>query len=175
MNPSKTKPNPIDKEIHVLAGKNPMIKTDADAIMEYANDYFLELCEYNAGELMGERFLMITHPEIPKAIIDMAWKQLASKKTVSTIVKFISKTGKYFWLQVRLDFKVDEVTREIKNIYYYGQQAPIQTTLELTKLYSKLAKIEKESSLELSEKYFNNYLENLDLEYNSFFEKYVNF
>jgi PAS domain S-box-containing protein len=170
-----TKPQPIDSEIHVLSGKTPMIKTDVDAIMEYANDYFLDLSEYKAGDLMGESLLLITHPDMPKTILDLAWKQILSKKTVSTIIKFISKTGKYFWLQVRLDFKVDENTRDIKNIYYYGAQAPITSKLELTKLYDKLSKIEKESSLELSEKYFNNYLENLDLDYNTFFEKHVKF
>jgi len=170
-----TKPEPIDSEIHVLSGKTPMVKTDVDAIMEYANDYFLDLSEYQAGDLMGESFFLLTHPDMPRTIIDLAMKQVKDKNTVSTIVKFISKTGKFFWLQIRLDFKVDEITREVKNIYYYGTQAPITSTMELSKLYDKLSKIEKESSLEYSEKYFNNYLENLDLDYNTFFEKLVKF
>lgn len=171
----KEKPQPIDSEVHVLNGKIPMVKTDIDTIMEYANDYFLDLSEYKAGELMGESFMLLTHPDMPKTVIDIAWKQILSKKTVSTIAKFITKSGKYFWLQIRLDFKVNEQSREVKNIYYYGAQAPITSILELKKLYDKLSKIEKESSLEYSEKYFINYLENLDLDYNSFFEKLVKF
>jgi PAS domain S-box-containing protein len=171
----KVKPQPINDEIHVLNGKTLMIKTDSDAIIEYANDYFLDISEYNAGDLMGESFLLLTHPDMPKTIIDLAWKEIFNKKTVSTIIKFISKSGKFFWLQVRLDFKVNEQTKDVKNIYYYGEQAPRNAILELTKLYDKLYKIEKESSLELSEKYFNNYLENLDLNYNTFFKKYLNF
>ncbi len=171
----KEKPKPVDSEVHVLSGKVPMVKTDTDTIMEYANDYFLDLSEYKAGELMGESFMLLTHPDMPKTVIDIAWKQILNKKTVSTIAKFITKSGKYFWLQIRLDFKVDEQTREVKNIYYYGAQAPITSILELKKLYDKLSKIEKESSLEYSEKYFINYLENLDLDYNSFFEKLVKF
>ena len=171
----KEKPQPIDSEVHVLSVKIPMVKTDVDGIIEYANDYFLDLSEYKAGELMGESFMLLTHPDMPKTVIDVAWKQILNKKTVSTIVKFITKSGKFFWLQIRLDFKVDEQTREVKNIYYYGAQAPITSILELKKLYDKLSKIEKESSLEYSEKYFINYLENLDLDYNSFFEKLVKF
>lgn len=169
----KTKPQPIDEEIHILSGKVPMFKTDTDAIMEYANDYFLDLSEYDAGNLMGESFLLLSHPDMPKTILDMAWKQVLDKKTASTIMKFISKTGKFFWLQIHLDFKVDEQTGEVKNVYFYGDKAPITSTIELSKLYDKLSKIEKESSLEYSEKYFNNYLENLDLDYNGFFEKYI--
>lgn len=171
----KVKPQPLDDETHVLSGKIPMVKTDVDTIMEYANDYFLDLSEYNAGEIMRESFLLLSHPDMPKTIIDLAWKQIMNKKTVSTIAKFISKTGKFFWLQIRLDFKVDEQTREVKNIYYYGAQAPRTSVIELEKLYDKLSKIEKESTLEFSEKYFNNYLENLDLDYNTFFEKLVKF
>ena len=171
----KTKPQPIDEEIHVISGKVPMFKTDTDAIVEYANDYLLDLSEYKAGNLMGESFLLLSHPDMPRTILDMAWKQIINKKPVSTIMKLISETGKFFWLQIRLDFKVDEQTNEVKNVYFYGHKAPITSTIELNKLYDKLSKIEKESSLEYSEKYFNNYLENLGLDYNSFFEKYVKF
>ncbi len=171
----KVKPTPVDEVIHVISGKPIMCKTDTDSIIEYANDYFLELSEYRPGELMGESIYLLQHPDMPRTILDRALNQALTKKKGHTIVKFISKTGKYFWLQIKFDYKVDEVTRDVSNLYFYATPVSRNSITELDKLYLRLSKIEKESSLEYSEKYFSNYLENLDLDYESFFEKYLNF
>ncbi|MCF6350213.1 MAG: PAS domain-containing protein [Flavobacteriaceae bacterium] len=167
------RPEPLDKEKHVANTKSIMCKTDTDGHIEYANEYFVELAGYDEGEIMGESLDIISHPETPKLISKYIWEQINKKHKVYAIIKYLSKSGHFYWLQLKFDYKVSEVTREVINIYLYASVPSRNAILELEKFYKKLTKIETESNLEIAKKYFNGYLENSNLTYDSFIEKYL--
>ena len=56
---------------------------------------------------------------------------ISYRKRVYAILKNRSKSGNFFWLQVSFDFKVNEDTREIENIYAYYTKASKTATNEL--------------------------------------------
>ena len=169
----KLKPKPINQEVTILPHKTILCKTDTSQIIEYANEYFIQLCEYTEGEIIGESIALLYHPQMPRTILNLAYKYVLNKKKVYSIARFISKSGKFFWLQIRFDFKVNQETREIQNIYLYGNAASRQSITTLTKIYDKLDKIEKESNIEIAQKYFKNYLESKNLSYDSFFNQFL--
>lgn len=166
-------PTPLDKEKHVDNTKSIMCKTDIDGYIEYANEYFVELSGYNEGGIMGESIEIISHPDMPKVIAKSIWREIKKKKKVNAIVKYLSKSGHFYWLQVKFDFKVSEATREILNVYLYATPPSRSGILEINKFYKKLSKIENEAGLEIAENYFNGYLENSDLTYGNFIDKYL--
>lgn len=168
-----SKPEPFDKEQHVNSNKTIMCKVDLHGIIEYANEYFVELTGYSEGEIIGESLNLISHPSMPKAITKLIWTDLKQKQKTFGVIKYISKSGSFYWLQVKFDFKVNEDTRELLNIYLYAIAPDRMSILELDKLYKKLNKIEKEASFEVSKKFFNNYLENSKLTYTDFIQKYI--
>ncbi len=166
-------PTPTNIEKHVYGSKSIMCKTDSDGIIEYANEYFVELTEYKEGEIMGESIELIRHPEMPRCISNKIWEQVISKKKVHGILRFLSKSGSFFWLQVKFDFKVNEQTREISNVYFYAKPPSRMAILDLNKFYNKLVKMENEVSLEVANTYFNGFLENKNIDYDNFISKYL--
>ncbi len=61
-----TKPTPIEKEIKLDPSRMIMSKTDPKGIIEYANDYFMEISGYEEYELMGQPHNIIRHPDMPR-------------------------------------------------------------------------------------------------------------
>lgn len=168
-----SKPEPFDKEQHVNSNKTIMCKVDPHGIIEYANEYFVELTGYSEGEIIGESLNLISHPSMPKVINNLIWNELKRKQKTFGIIKYISKSGSYYWLQVKFDFKVNEDTRELLNIYLYAFTPDRMSILELEKFYKKLNRIEKEASFDVSQKFLSNYLENSKLTYSDFIQKYI--
>lgn len=168
-----TRPKPLDNERHVVDNKSIMCKTDSNKIIEYANEYFVELTSYDEGEIMGESLDLLIHPDMPKTLIDFVWYRVNNKQKTSAIFKFLSKQGNYFWLQIKFDFKVSEVTREISNIYLYAIPPSRMGVINLSKFYNNITKIEKNSSIDIAKNYFEGYLENSKQSYESFIEQYL--
>lgn len=52
-------PQPIDNEILLDETKIIMSKTDERGVIEYANQYFMDICGYDEWELMGEPHIML--------------------------------------------------------------------------------------------------------------------
>jgi len=166
---------PIDKEIPVKTNTSIMVKTDNKGIIEYANDYFIELSGYDIGEIIGKDISIVKHPEMPDIIFDHIWERLLKKENAKAILKNITKTGEYFWLQAKFDFKVNENTREIENFYAYYSPVSKKSILELDKLYKIISKIEKHTGIDIAENYFLGHLEGKSQNYDDFIEEYYQY
>ena len=166
---------PIDKEITVKADASIMVKTDNKGIIEYANEYFIELSGYEIGEIIGKDISLVKHPEMPDIIFDLIWESLLKKENTKAIIKNISKTGEYFWLQAKFDFKVNENTREIENFYAYYSPVSKDSITKLNKLYQVISKIEKRAGMDIAESYFLGYLEDKSQDYNEFVEEHFQY
>lgn len=62
------RPEPTGREIKLDPNEIIMSKTDKKGIIEYANDYFMQICGYEEHELMGEPHNCIRHPLMPKIV-----------------------------------------------------------------------------------------------------------
>lgn len=162
---------PKENEIKIVPGKSIMAKTDNKGVIEYANAYFVELSGYNDEDIIGENISLIKHPDMPKLIFQQIWDKLLNKKKTNAIVKNLAKDGRFYWLQIKFDFKVNEETREIQNFYAYYSTPKTEAIEELNELYLKLSKMEEHSSnLDVSKNYLEGFLEEKNVSYEDYIE-----
>lgn len=55
-------PIPIDNEIKLSSKRYIVSKTDAKGIIEYGNDYFVEISGYTEAQLIGQPHSIVRHP-----------------------------------------------------------------------------------------------------------------
>jgi len=164
---------PINQEIFVNTDEPIMVKTDRTGTIEYANLEYANLSEYEIEEIIGKDVSFLMHPDMPSTVFNHIWESLFQKKRTYAILKNISKSGKFFWLQVNFDFKVNEETREIENIYAYYSKTSFKAKEELDVLYKKIKNIEIHRGYDVADNYLNGLLDEKKLDYNYLIESYL--
>jgi len=152
------RPEPTGREIKLDPNEIIMSKTDKKGIIEYANDYFMQICGYEEHELMGEPHNCIRHPLMPKIVFKILWHRLHTKKNIHAIVINLAKNGSHYWVITDFDFKLDE-DGEIRAIYSRRRAATQKSIDFFGPLYKKLCEIEEKRGMDGSWKYLLGYLE----------------
>lgn len=164
------RPEPIDVEIILDPKKTIMSKTDPKGTIEYANDYFMEICGYEEHELIGQPHNVIRHPDMPKVVFKWLWEHLKAKKNIHALVKNLAKDGRYYWVITDFDVKLNEEGQIVS--FFARRKAPPRKTIEkIDNLYKKILSIEKASGVDTSEKYLIGFLEEKGMSYDEFIEK----
>ncbi len=163
------RPTPIHEEIALNPEKTIMSKTDARGVIEYANDYFMEISGYQEHELIGQPHNVIRHPDMPKVIFKWLWKRLLNKENMHAVVKNLSKDGRYYWVITDFEVKVND-KEEVISLFGRRKMPPRATVKIIKELYEKLLAIEQSSGVEVSEKYLIGYLEEKGKTYDEFIE-----
>ncbi len=161
------RPTPLDREIKLDPSRVIMSKTDARGIIEYANDYFMEISGYEEYELMGQPHNVIRHPDMPKVIFKLLWERLHRGENIHALVKNLAKDGRYYWVLTSFETKYDD-EGEIISHYARRKAAPAKAVFQIEKLYKTLLVIEKKQSPEASKKYFLGLLEEKGIDYDTF-------
>ena len=160
------RPIPKDEEIKLNPYKTIMSKTNQKGIIEYANDYFMEISGYKEWELMGQPHNILRHPDMPKVVFKILWEHLNMAKPTIAIVKNLAKDGSYYW--VIADFKT-KIDKDGHITHYARRKAvPENVKQKIQKIYNDILEIEKSAGLEASEAYFNGLLEDAELSYEQF-------
>jgi PAS domain S-box-containing protein len=165
------RPEPIDKEIELDPKRYIVSKTDQKGIIQYGNEYFVEISGYKESELVGKPHNIIRHPDMPKAIFKLMWDRLDARKNVIALVKNLSKSGRYYWVMTDFDVKVNKATNETLGYFAYRRAAPKHAVKSIEKLYAKLVEIEKESGVKGSESYLMGYLEDRGQTYDEYIDE----
>jgi PAS domain S-box-containing protein len=154
--------------------KTIMSKTNEKGIIEYANEYFMEISGYNEGELMGRAHNIIRHPDMPRVIFKLLWDRLKNGKNIHAIVKNLAKDGRYYWVITNFETKYDE-NGEIIAHYSRRKMAPTPAVLKIERLYHVLLEIEKHGDgMKASEKYFSGMLEDIGMDYDQWILSVLN-
>ena len=159
------RPQPVNQEIILDPEKTILSKTDKKGIILYANDYFVEICGYSVGELMGQPHNIIRHPDMPKVVFELLWRRILDKKNIHAVVKNLAKDGRYYW--VVTDFTVDAnpETGNIVGLYAHRKAAPRHIIEQVEKVYKNLLEIEKASGFAASLRFFVGFLEEKGMDY----------
>ncbi len=161
------RPTPIDKEIKLDPTKVIMSKTDPKGIIEYANEYFMEISGYEEFELMGQPHNIIRHPDMPKVVFKVMWDRLHRGENIHALVKNLAKDGRYYWVLTNFETKYDDDNNIIAH-YARRKAAPGNAVYQIEKLYNTLLSIEKNQNEEVAEKYFYGMLEEKRKSYDEF-------
>jgi len=158
------RPIAIDEEISLDPFKTIMSKTDPKGIIEYANDYFIEISGYKEWELMGKPHNILRHPDMPKVVFKVLWDKLKEGQPTIAIVKNLAKDGRYYWVVADFISKIDHDGNIISH-YARRKAIPEKVKKEIGSIYETLLNIEKNNGMEASEVYLQGFLEDKGLSY----------
>ena len=162
------RPEPKNEEIFLDPKRYIVSKTDEKGVIEYGNDYFVEISGYTEPELIDKPHNIIRHPDMPKVVFKMLWDNIKQRKNMKSLVKNLAKDGRYYWVYAEVEPKVDSVTDKIIGYTAYRKAAPRKAIETIEPLYKKLREIEEKSGMEAAEKYFKGYLEEKNMTYEQF-------
>ncbi len=161
----------IDEEIMLNPKKYILSKTDTRGIIEYGNDYFVEISGYKENELIGQPHSIIRHPDMPKVIFKLLWQRIKSHENIIAIVKNRAKDGRYYWVITDFEIKTDKITNKVTGYFAYRKAAPRSAIEQIEPLYKKLVDIESTSGVEGSLKYLVALLESQNKTYDQFIDE----
>jgi PAS domain S-box-containing protein len=161
------RPQPIDHEIILDETKIIMSKTDKKGIIEYANQYFMNICGYDEWELMGEPHNVIRHPDMPKIVFKLLWDRLDDGKNIHALVKNLAKDGSFYWVITNFVTQYNEKGEIIA--YFSRRKKPPRYAIEaITPIYKKLIELEQEGGMDASGAFLVNFLTENNLTYDEF-------
>ncbi len=167
--PSPPRPAPIDEEI-VLNKKDFIVsRTDLKGYITYANDYFMQICEYNKDELIGVNHNIIRHPDMPRLIFKVLWDRIKDGDKVFAFVKNLTKTGKFYW--VLAEVEPAKKGGKIVGYYSFRVRAPRHALKEISEVYKLLLDAEKEGGMKASQEVLENFLAKKRLSYDDYVQK----
>ena len=161
---SSNRPIPSDRELEWDKSKVMTSKTDSKGIILYANDAFIDVCEYDDFELVNKPQNILRHPDMPKVIFKLLWENLDAGKDHLVVFKNMSKTGRFYW--VLSEIKV--ITTDKGDTQFNGIQKAVNANVILDviePLYKKLHQIENVSGLQSSENYLQGFLEEKNMNF----------
>ena len=168
-----TRPTPTNNEKKLDPKKYIVSKTDAKGIIEYGNDYFVEISGYSEAELIGKPHSIVRHPDMPRIVFKMMWDRIKRAQNIIAVVKNLAKDGSYYWVVTEFEPKVDPITNEIISHTAYRKAAPQKAVETMIPIYAKLIEIEKAGGMEASEKYLRGFLESQHKTYDEFVDELV--
>jgi PAS domain S-box-containing protein len=166
-------PEPINHEIKLSSKRYIVSKTDAKGIIEYGNDYFVEVSGYTEAELIGKPHSMVRHPDMPRVVFKMMWDRINRAQNIMAVVKNMAKDGSYYWVVTEFEPKVDPITNEIISHTAFRKAAPQEAIDVMAPIYQKLLEIEKDGGMEASEKYLRGFLEEKGKTYDEFINEVI--
>ena len=166
-------PTPIDQEIKLDTKRYIVSKTDLKGIIEYGNDYFVEISGYKESELMGKAHNIVRHPDMPKVAFKLMWEHILKGQNFVAIVKNMAKDGRYYWVYTEFEPKTDALSNVIKGFTAFRKAAPQIAIYTIAPIYKKLLEIEKQGGMDASEKYLKEFLEENKKTYDEFINELV--
>ena len=142
-------------------------KTDTKGIITYVNDYFMKISGYTQSEMIGQPHNIIRHPDMPKVIFKLLWKNISAGKDMHAVIKNRAKNGDYYWVLTAFEIHYD-ADNNIDGYTAYRRGVNSAITKKISKLYSKLLEIERQEGTKASEKYLKKFLDKKKMSYDQY-------
>ena len=143
-------------------------ETDVYGRITDANDVFCTVCGYSREELIGQPHNIIRHPDMPKITFKLLWDNLKLGNNFAGVVKNLAKNGEYYWVITDFEMRRDSMG----NITHYiaRRKSVPKGVIDnyVTPLYQTLLKLEKVGGMDLSARFFKNYLDKQGKDYIDF-------
>lgn len=73
-------------------------KTDTRGILTYVNELFVEISGYPEHELVGKPHNVIRHPDMPRAVFSLLWREIQAGREVFAYVLNLAADGVGYWV-----------------------------------------------------------------------------
>ncbi|HLD23687.1 MAG TPA: PAS domain-containing protein [Sulfuricurvum sp.] len=146
-------------------------RTNTSGIIEYVNRDFCNVSGYTMEEVMDQPHNIIRHPDMPAVIFKMMWGRLKKNQDIFAVVKNLTKNGDYYWVTTHFEIRRHPYEKRVVGYVAHRRAAEEHLVKEVSKLYTELLAVEKESGIAASEKYLNDFLETKKMTYDEYMEK----
>ena len=152
------RPTPIDREVGWNKSQVVISETDVYGRITNVNDVFCNVCGYSPEEMIGQPHSIIRHPDMPKLVFKLLWDNLKVGNNFIGVIKNLAKSGEYYWVITDFEMRRD-ATGNITHYIARRKSVP-KAVIEnyVAPLYETLLKLEKVGGMELSARFFKNYL-----------------
>lgn len=152
------RPTPIDREVVWNKSQVVISETDVYGRITNVNDVFCNVCGYSPEEMIGQPHSIIRHPDMPKLVFKLLWDNLKVGNNFIGVIKNLAKSGEYYWVITDFEMRRD-ATGNITHYIARRKSVP-KAVIEnyVAPLYQTLLKLEKVGGMELSARFFKNYL-----------------
>ena len=152
------RPTPIDKEVGWNKSQVVISETDVYGRITNVNDVFCNVCGYSPEAMIGQPHSVIRHPDMPKLVFKLLWDNLKVGNNFIGVIKNLAKSGEYYWVITDFEMRRD-ATGNITHYIARRKSVP-KAVIEnyVAPLYETLLKLEKVGGMELSSRFFKNYL-----------------
>ncbi|SDQ20187.1 PAS domain-containing protein [Pseudovibrio sp. Tun.PSC04-5.I4] len=118
-------------------------KTDLKGKITYCNEIFCEIAGYPYKDLIGKPHSIIRHPDMPRSVFELLWKQIEAGNEIFAYVKNLCRGGEFYWVFAH----VTPTYNDSGNIigYHSTRRVPDGKVLRDTIIpfYEKLLEIER--------------------------------
>lgn len=87
---------PLDEE-YLYEDGVAISQSDLDGNIIYVNNMFCQSSGYTKDELIGAKYEILRHPDMPQEIFEKMQKALSSAQTYNATIKNLRKDGRYYW------------------------------------------------------------------------------
>ncbi len=91
-------------------------QTDTFGTIQFVNEAFCEVSQFSKEELLGHQHNIIRHPDMPKQLFKIMWKNINDGKIFRGIIKNRAKDGSPYWVMATIMPLTDNNTHEPKII-----------------------------------------------------------
>jgi len=170
----------MERQIHLDPRKTVVIKINPGKGIVYANDYALEVFNYDLIEFIGKKPKIVCHDDMPDAIYDMIGEMIFEYQKGYAILKHKTQYNRYFWAFTYFAPSYKE-NGSFDSFITLRKPIPVsllkkslsETVTEIENLYFKVRQIEKHSGAEQGRKYLEGFLE--DRNFDNLTEYYLGF
>jgi len=156
------RPLPLDIEVKISPRALLISKTDKEGNILSINKNLIKMSNYEEDELLNAPHNILRHPDMPRVIFFLLWEELNAGRTMTLLIKNLTKSGEYYW--VKSEFKIIEDDPIYHPAYIsISEMASVKSIIQIEKLYTRLLKIEKRENLAASLRYLENYLQEREL------------
>ena len=156
----------MQKEILLDIRKSANVKIGLGNVIEYANDYILDILQYNLTEFVTQKPKIICHQDMPDIIHDTIGGFIMNYEEGIAVLKHKTKNDDYFWafthykpsynpdgsfdafVTRRKPLPEKKITGELEDMKY-----------QISKLYEILKGIEQHTGQKAAQKYLDGFLE----------------
>jgi PAS domain S-box-containing protein len=147
-------------------------KADKYGNITYVNPIFMKISGYEHGELLGKPHSILRHPDMPKVIFKYLWESLHQGNDVVSYVKNLSKDGSYYWVIATVK-TAKNPDGTFRNHMSTRRCITESAKAQISALYEKLLEAEKSEGIESSQKLFDTFLEENNLQTAEAFNAYM--
>lgn len=121
-------------------------KTDLTGKLTYGNRVFYRLAGLSEKECLGKQHNIIRHPDMPRSVFELLWRNLKNEKEVFAYVNNLSKNGDNYWVFAHVTPSTDKNGKIVG--YHSNRRVPKRSVLDehIIPLYNELKMIEEKST-----------------------------